>query len=173
MKAAEFRKAVTMDEADLLGRLVALLAEHRIRYCLVGGQAVNAYVEPLVSLDVDLVVAADQLESAEALLGRHFRLQRFAHSLNVTVPGSDLRVRIQLDPRYSDFLSRAVAGHVLGRDLPVATVEDVLSGKLWAAQDPTRRPSKRQKDLADIARILETYPHLRGSVPDAILRRLL
>jgi hypothetical protein len=29
---------------------------------VIDGQAVNAYVEPLVSLDLDLVVATDQLE---------------------------------------------------------------------------------------------------------------
>jgi hypothetical protein len=43
-------------------------------------------------------------------------------------------------------------------ELPVAHLEDVLQGKVWAAQDAQRRGSKRQKDLADIARILEKYP---------------
>jgi hypothetical protein len=36
-----------------------------------------------------------------------------------------------------------------------------------------RRASKRQKDLADIARLLESYPQLRAQVPPAILHRLL
>src|SRR5918994_4440590 len=49
---------------------------------------------------------------------------------------------------------------VLGVQLPVASVEDVLQGKIWAVLDPGRRPSKRQKDLADIARLLEAYPQL-------------
>jgi hypothetical protein len=56
--------------------------------------------------------------------------------------------------------------------LPVASLEDVLRGKVWAAQDPTRRASKRQKDLADIARLLEAYPTLRDQVPEDILARL-
>jgi hypothetical protein len=50
---------------------------------------------------------------------------------------------------------------------------DVLHGKIWAASDETRRPSKRQKDLADIARLLEVQPHLRELVPRAILDRLI
>jgi hypothetical protein len=54
----------------------------------------------------------------------------------------------------------------------VASLDDVLRGKVWAAQDPTRRPSKRQKDLADIARLIETHPALRERVPRAILDRL-
>ncbi|HMQ52173.1 MAG TPA: hypothetical protein PKE64_20515 [Anaerolineae bacterium] len=39
-------------------------------------------------------------------------------------------------------------------------MEDVLQGKVWAAQDPTHRVSKRQKVLADIARLSEAYPSL-------------
>ena len=31
--------------------LVALLARHNIRYCVIGGQGVNAYAEPLISLE--------------------------------------------------------------------------------------------------------------------------
>jgi hypothetical protein len=55
----------------------------------------------------------------------------------------------------------------------VARLEDVLQGKIWAAQDPTRRGSKRQKDLADIARLVESYPDLRRQVPVDILNRLI
>lgn len=42
-----------------------------------------------------------------------------------------------------------------------------------AASDETRRPSKRQKDLADIARLLEVHPELRDAVPAEILERLI
>lgn len=57
--------------------------------------------------------------------------------------------------------------------LPVAAIEDVLQqGKVWVALDETRPPSKRQKDLADIARLLERRPELRAHVPQAILQRL-
>ena len=50
--------------------------------------------------------------------------------------------------------------------MPVAVLEDLLQGSVWAAQDTNGRASKRQKDLADIARILESFPHLRSAVPD-------
>jgi hypothetical protein len=49
----------------------------------------------------------------------------------------------------------------------------VLQGKVWAALDSERRGSKRQKDLADIARLLENYPQYRSHVPQEILGRLL
>lgn len=62
---------------------------------------------------------------------------------------------------------------VLGIRLPVASLEDVLQGKIWAVLDPARRSSRRQKDLADIARLLEAYPHLRQRVPAEVLSRLV
>jgi len=161
------------DQADLLSRLIELLTEHGIRYCVLGGQGVNAYAEPLVSLDLDIVIALDQLPEAERLLGQQFSIERFPHSLNVSATGSDLRIQIQTDPRYEPFLVRATVREVLGLRLPVASLEDVLQGKVWAVLDPARRPSKRQKDLADIARLLEAYPHLRQRVPADVLARLV
>ena len=173
MRALTFWKTITMDQANLLERLVALFNEHGIQYCVIGGQAVNAYVEPLVSLDLDLVVALEQLDQVESLLAKDFGLKRFPHSLNVSNPDSDLRVQIRTDPRYTDFVQRAEQHEVLGLVLPVASLEDVLRSKVWAVQDPARRGSKRQKDLADIARLLEDYPELRDQVSAEILSRLL
>ena len=173
MQALTFWKTITMDQSNLLENLISLLNEQGIRFCVIGGQAVNAYVEPLVSLDLDLVVAVDQLEQVEALLEPHFNLKRFPHSLNVAMSGSDLRVQIQTDKRYSSFVERAVMQTVLGMSLSVANVEDVLQGKIWAVLDPERRASKRQKDLADISRLLEKYPELRLKVPQEIRAHLV
>ncbi len=173
MRALEYWKTVVRDQADLLTQMLDVLRSNDIPFCIVGGQGVNAYVDPVVSLDLDVVVAVDQVERLEPLLRARFHVERFPHSLNVSQQDSDLRVQIQTDPRYSDFLSRARPRDVLGLSLPVAAVEDVLRGKVWAAEDPTRRPSKRQKDLADISRLLESYPDLRAAVPEPILRRLV
>ena len=172
MRALDFWKAVTVDAANLVEVFIRLLETHGIRYCVVGGQAVNAYVEPLVSLDLDLVIAAEQFPALEALLSSDFKVERFPHSLNISRPGSDVRIQFQTDPRYAPFVARASRLNVLGLLLPVARIDDVLQGKSWAAQDRTRRGSKRQKDLADIARLVEAYPNLRDQVPAEILQRL-
>jgi len=173
MQAFAFWKTVTRDYSNLLENLIELLNKNDIRFCVIDGQAVNAYAEPLVSLDLDLVVAVDQIEKVEELFEKHFVLKRFPHSLNVTIPDSDVRVQIQTDKRYSAFLERSSMHSVLGMELPVASLEDVLQGKIWAALDSERRGSKRQKDLADIARLLENYPQYRAQVPQEILGRLL
>lgn len=173
MQALTFWKAVTEDHSNLLDQLITLLEEQQIRYCVIGGQAVNAYAEPVVSLDLDLVIASDQIEKLEALLQEPFEVKRFPHSLNISLRGSSLRVRVQTDPRYFSFVERAAPQEILGLVLPVARVEDVLQGKIWAFQDPARRASKRQKDLADIARLLEERPDLRAMLPDEIATQLL
>jgi hypothetical protein len=160
-----------MDQSNFLEEIVGLLEGHGIRYCVIGGQGVNAYAEPLVSLDLDLVVAANQLQLVESLLNERFRVERFPHSLNASAAGSELRVQIQTDPRYFDFPERASQRDVLGLQLWVAAAEDVLDGKIWAAQDSSRRGSKRRKDLLDIERLIEAHPELRGRVPPELLAR--
>jgi hypothetical protein len=162
-----------MDHADLLERTLQILEEAGARYCVIGGQAVNAFTEPVVSLDLDLAVAPGEIERLGKLFGPPIRMERFEHSVNLSASGSDLRIQFQVDPRYHDFPSRAEVRNVLGHQLPVAKLEDVLRGKVWAASDPGRRASKRQKDLADIARLLENHPELRELVPESILERLI
>ena len=171
MQALAFWKAVAVDEANLLERFRALLEDNRIEYCVVGGQAVNAYAEPLVSLDLAVAVEDfDRLLTLAADAG--IVAETFPHSVNLSHPGSDLRIQIQTDPRYGDFPRRAERRTVLGLELPVASLEDVVRGKVWAAQDPSRRTSKRLKDLADLARLIEAHRHVRGLVPPELLDRL-
>ena len=72
MRAQAFWRVVVADQTDFLSRVIELLTEQGIRYCVLGGQGVNAYAEPVVSLDLDIVIAVDQLPKAEQLLGREF-----------------------------------------------------------------------------------------------------
>ena len=173
MRAAEFYRAVTMDRTDLLERLLSLFEREGIRYCIIGGLAVNAYVEPVVTLDLDVAIAPEQFDETISLLGDEFDVEDFPHSVNVSAQGSSLRVQIQKDSRYSDFVSRATIRTVLEHPLPVAALEDVLQGKIWAASDEDRRASKRQKDLADISRLIEAYPELKAIVPASLLQKLV
>ena len=49
----------------------------------------------------------------------------------------------------------------------------LVGGMIWAAQDSSRRASRRQKDLADISRLIEARPDLRALVPADVAQRLL
>ena len=160
-------------QEDLLQILSNLLNKKKIPFCVIGGLAVNAYAEPVVSLDLDLVVQNERLPELLDALGKKCRVKKFANSLNLSSPHSDLRVQIQLDARYQEFISRAKKKDILGYRLPVAAIEDVMKGKVWAAGDERRRPSKRQKDLADILRLVEKKKGLIALIPPELKSRIL
>ena len=173
MKSSTYWKAVLVDREDFLDRVLEFLRSSGVRYCVIGGTGVNAYADPVVTEDLDIVVAAEQIEALEASLAHHFKVRRFPHSINVSEPPSKLQVQIQTDQRYFGFEDRAEIRDVMDFKIPVARIQDILQGKIWAVMDSDRRRSKRQKDLADIARILEVFPDLRLHVPAEILSKLL
>ena len=59
MTKKEFLRAISRNGDDIIKTVIGLLKTAEAGYCVIGGLAVNAYVEPLVSLDLDLVVVAD------------------------------------------------------------------------------------------------------------------
>lgn len=138
-------------------------------YCLIGGLAVNCYVDAVYTLDADVVVIASALPALSAdLQGRGFQLDEHPHSLNASYPGSDLRIQFRTDERYQDFPARSVVAEVLGMRARVACLQDVTQGKLWAYIDPQRRLSKRKKDELDLIRLAEAYPELKTLYPAAL-----
>jgi len=57
-----FLNSLANDSIDIIQKLLDILSQGEIDYCVIGGLAVNAYVDPVVSLDLDIVVAAGELE---------------------------------------------------------------------------------------------------------------
>lgn len=171
MTKKEFVKIIAKEKKDLLQEFMDILKNKNIPFCIIGGLAVNAYTEPVVSLDLDVVVVVEGLKELLASL-KKYKIRKFSNGINVSSPFSDLRIQIQTDPRYQEFIKRAKLKEVLDYKLPVAKIEDVLQGKIWAAQDKTRRASKRQKDLADILRLVETKKSLATLLPNSLRRKL-
>ena len=174
MTGKTFMNAVAKGKTDILQAFLEVLEVTRSPYCVIGGLAVNAYVEPVVSLDLDIIVAIDEIDKVcKVAKGRGLKAKTFEHSVNLTSPKSDLRIQLQTDRRYQEFISRSKTKRILGYRMKVAVLEDVLQGKIWAYLDEQRRKSKRQKDLADIMRILEAYPELKKRIPSEIRRKEL
>ena len=172
MTAAEVFELTTRGGATDFARLIAA-CESFGPYCLIGGLAVNCYVEPVYTLDADLVVIASGLPSLAAHLeAQGFQIENHPHSLNVQAPGSELRIQFTTDERYQAFLDRAKEAEVLGIRLKVSCLEDVTRGKLWAYGDPARRLSKRKKDELDLIRLAERYPELLAMYPDELKQQL-
>lgn len=169
MTGKTFLNRVANGQIDAVEFLLNLLGQTGSDYCVVGGLAVNAYAEPVVSLDLDLVVVADRMHAlCEAARSKGIGIAELEHSVNLSVPGSDLRIQLQTDPRYQEFIARAAKREVLGYVMRVAALDDVLCGKIWAYSDRERRKSKRQKDLSDILRMVETHPELKHTLPPEI-----
>jgi hypothetical protein len=173
MTGKEFINSLANGKSDIIQIFLDVLSETGSRYCLIGGLAVNAYVEPVVSLDLDIVAAGEDIGAiCRASKKRSLMVEEFEHSVNISSKNSDLRIQIQTDPRYQSFISNAEDRDVLGYKMKVASLEDVLQGKVWAFMDKERRKSKRQKDLADIFRIIEEYPQLEPSLPPNLREEL-
>lgn len=172
MTESEVFESVTGSGSSDFAILVRILNDHG-PWCLIGGLAVNCFVEPVYTLDADIVVISSKLPEIEsALLSSGFTVEAFPHSINAKMPGSDLRIQLTLDPRYQGFPENAVTSRVLGEHVPVAALKDVVQGKIWAWSDKNRRASKRKKDELDLMRILESYPDTRELMPEEIRRQV-
>lgn len=172
MTATDVFESVTNGGASDFAEVVGILNDSG-PWCLIGGLAVNCYVEPVYTVDADIVVISANLVLIQEKLGRaKFSTSTFAHSLNAQKEESKLRLQFTTDDRYQPFIASSQRRKVLGQDVPVAKLEDVIKGKVWAWNDATRRLSKHKKDELDLIRIGETYPEMRHLIPKEIAEQI-
>jgi hypothetical protein len=170
MTPKKFYDWQTAGGTDDVMRLVDCLERADIEWCAIGGIAVNHWaVEPVVTQDVDFVVATESIELATRRLEEvGFKSERFQWSINFH-GHSKVRIQLSTEDFYYGFPSRSVPADIHGILMRVASLEDTLHGKIKAWRDAERRQSKKLKDLSDIARLIENHPHL-WSLLDAELR---
>jgi Nucleotidyl transferase AbiEii toxin, Type IV TA system len=173
MTAKQFFDWQTSGGTNDVMRLIAALESEDITWCAIGGVAVNHWAEePMVTQDLDFVVAADAIERAVAALARAgLRAERFDWSVNFKGE-SKLSMQLSTEDFYRDFPMRAVPADVHGILLRVASLEDTLRGKIKAWSESSRRQSKQLKDLGDIARLIEAHPDLWSRLPDELQKRI-
>jgi hypothetical protein len=166
MTAKRFYDWQTAGGTDDVMRLVNCLERADIPWCAIGGVAVNHWAEePMVTQDVDFVVATESIEKAVALLeAEGFASSRFEWSVNFR-GSSKVSLQLSTEDFYQDFASRAVPADVHGILLRVASLRDTLAGKIKARNATERRQSKRIKDLGDISRLVESHPELWADLP--------
>lgn len=173
MTGKQFYDWQTAGGTDDAMRLVACLERADVAWCVIGGLAVNHWsTQSMVTQDVDFVVASDAVEHMAALLEEAgFRSERFALSIKFS-GRSAVGFQLSIEDFYRDFPSRAVPADVHGILLRVASLEDTLRGKMKARSEPDRRQSKRLKDLADIARLVEAHPQLWDALTDDLKQQV-
>jgi len=152
---------------------VVALCESLHDYCLIGGLAINCYVEPVYTMDADFALAAAHLGPVkQRLAALGFKVEDHPHSLNALRAGSQLSIQFTKDERYAGFPARAELRETLGVHLRVACLADLVQAKTWAWSDPKRRLSKRKKDELDLIRVGEKYPEFIARLPEAIRHQL-
>jgi hypothetical protein len=173
MTAKQFYDWQTCGGTNDVMALVDCLEKADIPWCAIGGVAVNHWArEPMVTRDVDFVVAVEAAARAVELLeAAGFDSEKFQWSVNFK-GRSALRLQLSTEEFYHDFPARSVAADVHGILMRVASLEDTLRGKIKAWGEPDRRQSKRIKDLADISRLVEAHPRLLDSLPQQLKAKL-
>ncbi len=173
MTAKKFYDWQTVGGTDDVMRMVDCLERADIPWCAIGGVAVNHWAtEPMVTQDVDFVVATEAIDQAvDELAKAGFRPQKFDWSVNFK-GHSKVSLQLSTEDFYRDFPERAVAADVHGILLRVASLEDTLKGKIKAWSDSGWRQSKRIKDLGDIARLVETHPQLWETLPGKLKEQI-
>ncbi len=169
MSSGEFFDWQTGGGGGDITRLAAAWQQAGIKWCVIGGLAVNHWArEPIVTKDAGIVVAFSDLAAAlEAARTAGFQIQPFRFSANLKGKGQ-IAIQVTTDPRYSGIAERSSEADVMGLRLPVASLEDTFQGKLWAWADPERRPLKKKKDELDLLRLAEAWPELRARLPENI-----
>jgi hypothetical protein len=154
-------------------RLVDCLERADISWCAIGGIAVNHWAEePMVTQDVDIIVAAESVDRVVKILEEAgFTSERFQWSINFK-GSSKVAIQLSTEDFYKGFPGRSVPADIHGILMRVASLEDTLKGKTQAWKDPERRQSKKLKDLGDIARLVESHPHL-WDLLDPELKKLI
>lgn len=160
--------------------VVEVLRRHGAGWCVIGGMAVNAYVRPVYTADLDMVVVTADLAPVLAdLRAADFRIKEFPHSINAqrragrTERASHmLMVQFSKAEEYQSFVDRAVLRPLLGLDVPVASPLDLAQGKLLAWGDPLRREAKRSKDESDLLRLGEEFSEVYERLPAELRVRL-
>jgi hypothetical protein len=147
-------------------RLIGVLESLDVPWRMIDGLAVNHWaVEPLATADVDVVIAHERVEHAVAALeAAGFQAKRFEWSINLK-RNSKVSVQISTEDFYQGFPSRSGSADVHGILMRVASLKDTLACKIAAWSDQERRPSRRQKDLLDIMRLVDSHPELKVDLP--------
>lgn len=165
MTEREIYDGVIMSGTTDFAFVAETLRRHGAGWCVIGGLAVNSYAIPVYTADLDLVVIASDLEPVLAdLRAADFRVKEFPFSTNAQrragrteTSAHMLMVQFTKPSRYQPFVERAVLRPIFGVDVPVASLADVVQGKLWAWSDPSRRPTKQLKDRLDLMRLAEEH----------------
>lgn len=180
-----------MDDAiqQTLADVVDILARAHMRFALIGGLAVTVRGEPRVTADVDLVLGIDverALELVKHLSGTPLRPlfagvdELVQTALLLPLRHERTRIKVDLAIGLSGFehqvIARATCVPLAGREVPVATAEDLILMKLLASRPRDTSDIDgivaRQREALDWGYLFQTGASLQESLEIDILPHL-
>ena len=153
------------------------LRRYSTGWCVIGGLAVNSYVTPVYTAELELVVATTDLEPVLLdLRAADFLVQEFPFTINarrrVLRTGHlthQLKVRFMKQGCYQPFLDRATLRTILGMDVPVAALADLVQGELWMRESAGHRASKNMQAEMNLLRLAEVhFAEVAPRLPDQL-----
>jgi hypothetical protein len=142
------------DLADVYPRAVAVLDRIGATWTLVGAHAVNLYVRPRATVDVDFVIDGRMLKKVLVALEQEFG------PLETTDIGAALRItNLSIDLIRSDnhplFRAALDRGEVRGGGPRIPPPELLVTLKFLSAVSPWRKPGERKQDAADLINVYQ------------------
>lgn len=132
-------------------RVIDVLARVGAQWTVVGAHAVNLYVEPRATVDIDLVVDARKMKPILQALEEEFgalQTVEIGAAVRVTSLSVDL-IRGDNHPLFRAALDEAEERH----GVRIPKVELLLVLKFLAATSPWRDVADRKQDTADLIRL--------------------
>ncbi len=133
-------------------RIIDVLAQRRIRYVVVGAQAVRAYVPTRVTNDLDLMVAEDDVDRVLALADEHFERCRTrvggVRVLRDRRSGAEVHLRAACEQSDREALESSVRVQLFARKVRVPAPEYLVVMKLASM----RGQRKHWEDIVSLVR---------------------
>ena len=146
-----------MDFFKVLPSLCHRLDEHSVQYALIGGFAMAMRGVQRATLDLDFILALEDLETTDSIL-KELSFERLFHSENVShYRRQDQNWRVNLLHAFRKpamaMLERAERLEIAGElSLPVAAVEDIIGLKIQAMSHDLSRAGQDWLDIRLLVR---------------------
>lgn len=132
------------------------LPEAGVDFLMIGGHAVNVYGYVRATMDVDFMIAAEQVSAVREMM-KASGFTNVSESENVIFfsrPDSALRVDfLSVDTEtMSELISRASSVDYAGSSLRIPCLEDLISMKLFALKNGHAK--RQQRDSEDVVKLV-------------------
>jgi hypothetical protein len=138
---------------DVYRKVIAALDRAGVRWALIGAHALNVYLRPRATDDIDLVIDARRLDEALAAIVAELgevTTDDIGAAVRVLDPPIDL-IRSDNHTLFHTALDEAVDR----QGVRVPTPELLVALKFLAATSPWRRAADRGQDTADLVRLYQ------------------